>query len=51
MGPQELAENLAANIWPELYDELLWVVGEAINNAADDADAAYWLAVYDALTE
>jgi hypothetical protein len=51
MSAQELAENLAANIWPELYDELLWIVAEAIKNASGDADAAYWLAVYNALTE
>ncbi len=51
LGPEELAAQLAASIWPELYDDLVWVVGEAINAQDDDASRQYWEAVYAALTQ
>jgi len=46
-----LAAKLAANVSAELYDDLVNVIAGAVDKATDDAEAAYWLAVYDALTE
>ncbi len=51
LGPEELAAQLAANIWPELYDDLVFVVGAAIEVQPDDESRAYWEAVYAALTQ
>lgn len=51
MTPRELALMLADNIWPELYDDLVWVVGEAIDWQESREPRAYWTAVHDALTE
>jgi hypothetical protein len=51
MSPQELAKQLADNVWPELYDDLVWVVGQAAEAQPDDESRAYWEAVYAALTE
>jgi hypothetical protein len=50
-SPEELAAQLAANIWPELYDNLLFVVAGAIDASPDEETRAYWEAVYAALTE
>jgi hypothetical protein len=49
--PDELAADLAANIWPELYDGMLAVIVGAIDAAPDEETQAYWQAVYAALTE
>ena len=49
--PQELAKQLADNIWPELYDDLVAIVAENIDLQPDDESRAYWEAVYAALTE
>lgn len=51
MSPQQLAAQLATHIWPELYDDLVGVVGAAIEVQPDDESRAYWEAVYAALTE
>lgn len=51
MSPRQLAAALATHIWAELHDDLVWVVGEAIDWQDNDADRAYWQAVYDALTQ
>jgi hypothetical protein len=51
MTPEELAAGLAANIWPELYDDLLNIVGEEISSEEDDVIRDYWETVYDTLTE
>jgi len=50
-SPQELARQLVANVWPELYGDLLAMVAAAIDAAPDEETQAYWQAVYDALTE
>lgn len=49
LDPEHLAAMLAENIWPELYDDLLAVVLQAIETARDQATQAYWEAVYAAL--
>jgi hypothetical protein len=49
--PEELAKLLADNVAPELYDGLVYVVGQAIEAQPDDESRAYWEAVYAALTE
>jgi hypothetical protein len=51
LDPTELAGELAANVWPELYDDLVAIVAENVNLQPDDESRAYWQAVYDALTE
>lgn len=51
MSPQELADRLVENIWPELYDDLVWVVAETIDWQETRDLRAYWQAVYAALTE
>lgn len=51
LSPEEMAAQLAENVWPELYDNLLFVVAGAIDAAPDDETQAYWQAVYAALTE
>jgi hypothetical protein len=51
LPPEELAAQWAANIWPELYDDLLAIVLEAIAAAPDEATQAYWQAVYDLLNQ
>jgi hypothetical protein len=51
LTPEEMAAQLAANVAPELYDNLLFVVAGAIEAAEDDETQAYWQAVYDALTQ
>lgn len=51
MGAQELADGLAAHVWPELHADLVALIVTAVDNAANEAEAEYWLAVYDALTE
>ena len=50
-APEDLAKELAANVWPELYDDLVATVGANIDLQADDESRAYWEAVYAALTE
>jgi hypothetical protein len=50
-SPQELAKQLADNVWPELYDDLVWVVGQAIDWQKTQELREYWTAVYNALTE
>jgi hypothetical protein len=51
LSPEELASQLAANIWPELYGDLLAMVAANIDLQPDDESRAYWEAVYAALTE
>jgi hypothetical protein len=51
LPPEELAAQLAANVWPELYDGLLAMVLGAIEYAPDEATEAYWQAVYGVLTQ
>lgn len=51
MPPEELAALLAENVAPEQYDALLAVVAAAIDAAPDEEMAAYWQAVYAALTQ
>jgi hypothetical protein len=50
-SPEEMAAELAANVWPELYDGLLSMIQGAIDTAPNDQTAAYWQAVYAALTQ
>jgi hypothetical protein len=50
-APEELASDLAANVWPELFDGLLTIVLDAIDAAPDEGTQAYWQAVYAALTQ
>ncbi len=50
-SPEELAAQLATNVWPELYDGLLSMVLAAIDSAPDEQTQAYWQAVYTALTQ
>jgi hypothetical protein len=45
------AGELATNVWPELYDNLVTIVAENIDLQPDDASRAYWEAVYDPLTQ
>jgi hypothetical protein len=48
---EQLAALLAANVDPELYDSLVTLVGENAGQQDNEADAAYWEAVYYALIE
>ena len=50
-SPEQLATILGANVAPELYDDLLALIGEAAGQQDSDEGAAYWEAVYYALTE
>jgi hypothetical protein len=49
--PDTLAADLAANVWPELYDGLLTIVLDTIDAAPDKDTQAYWQAVYATLTQ
>jgi len=51
LSPEELAKELAANIWPELYADLVAMVAANIELQPDEESQAYWQAVYAALTE
>jgi hypothetical protein len=51
LGPEELAAQLAANIWPELYDDLVNIIAAEVSTEENDATREYWEAVYAALTE
>jgi hypothetical protein len=48
---EDLAVELAANVWPELYDDLLGMILETIRVAPNEATQTYWQAVYAALTQ
>jgi hypothetical protein len=48
---EELAAELAANIGPELFNDLLSMVLTTIETAPDEESQAYWQAVYAALTQ
>lgn len=50
MSPQQLASELAATIWPELYNDLVAIVEENIDLQPDEESQAYWEAVHAALT-
>jgi hypothetical protein len=49
--PDDLAADLAANVWPALYDDLLGIILATIDAAPDEETQAYWQAVYAALTQ
>jgi hypothetical protein len=49
--PDELAAALAEVIWPALYDDLLTLALNLVDEAADEEMQAYWQAVYAALTQ
>jgi hypothetical protein len=51
LPPEELAAQLAANVWPELYPDLVAMVAANIDLQPDEESQAYWQAVYAALTE
>lgn len=51
LPPEELAAQLAANVWPELYPDLVAMAAGAAETAPDEETQAYWLAVYAALTQ
>jgi hypothetical protein len=48
---EDLAAELAANIWPELFEDLLSMVAGLIDVAPNEETQAYWQAVYDLLTQ
>jgi hypothetical protein len=48
---EDLAAELAANIWPELFEDLLSMVAGLIDAAPNEETQAYWQAVYAALTQ
>jgi hypothetical protein len=48
---EDLAAELAANVWPELYDGLLAMVLETIDAAPNEEVQAYWQTVYATLTQ
>jgi hypothetical protein len=48
---EDLAAELAANVWPELYEDLLGMVLETIDGAPNEEVQAYWQTVYATLTQ
>jgi hypothetical protein len=52
LSAEELAAELAGSVSAGMYDELVQFVADLISALPDDDEsAAYWQAVYEALTE
>jgi hypothetical protein len=50
-APERLVADLAAAVWPELYEDLLATTLAMIDAAPDEGTQAHWQAVCAALTQ
>jgi hypothetical protein len=50
-GPEALAEQLALNVAPELFDSVVELAARCAAGLPDEEQRAYWQTVYEALTE